>query len=191
MFKRDAECGFRSESRSMKIAKYGLILSVFLGISALGTALQTRLTPQMKSSPVEPENISGMYSFEREGEFVQITVEMRSGKTDRSKPLTVTGYISRYGDSDSDRGAFLDYFFSKGSLDGENINFATKPVHGIAYEFTGKVVRGSVPRDKDGYYELRGTLTQLVIARDKVVSSKQREITMKLFPDLDRPTTSN
>jgi hypothetical protein len=48
------------------------------------------------------------------------------------------------------------------------------------------VQRGAAQtRDKDGYYELRGTLTQNVVSTDKTVSSRQREITLKLFPNLD------
>src|SRR5437764_14196668 len=102
-----------------------------------------------------------MYSFEREGEFVQVTVEQRSAKADKTKPLAVTGYVSRYADTDSDRGAFLDYFFTKGALDGDKISFTTKSVHGIFYAFSGTVARGAAAtRDKDGNYELRGTLTQ-------------------------------
>jgi len=74
----------------------------------------------------------------------------------------------------------------KGSLDGDKITFVTKPVHGISYEFAGTVERGAAAtHDKDGYYELRGTLTQNTIAQDKIIAAKSREITMKLFPDLD------
>src|SRR5689334_1897624 len=52
-----------------------------------------------------PDEISGMYTFLREGEFVQITVE--NGK--------LSGFVSRYGERDSDRDVFLDQFFSKAS----------------------------------------------------------------------------
>jgi hypothetical protein len=186
MFKRDAESGFYCEPRSMRTAKYGLILSVFVCLAAIVCMAQAKPAPAPPTAQSD-DNISGMYSFEREGEFVQVTVEVRSTKADKTKPLAVTGFISRYGDTESDRGAFLDYFINTGTLDGDSIHFVTKPVHGIAYEFTGKVVRGTVTREKDGYFELRGTLVQNAMQRDKVVSSKQREITMKLFPDLDRP----
>ena len=50
------------------------------------------------SAPAAAPDISGMYTFLRDGEFVQID---RDGSQ-------IDGFISRYGDSDSDRGAFLD-----------------------------------------------------------------------------------
>jgi hypothetical protein len=81
----------------------------------------------------------------------------------------------------------LDYFITKGALDGDQVTFVTKTVHGISYQFSGVISRGSaLTRDKDGYYQLRGTLTQNTVAQDKIVSAKTREITMKLFPDLDQ-----
>ena len=185
MFKRDAQSGFPREPRSMRPADYGLLLSI-VGIFAVSICVAQVTKPAPLTSDPSSE-LSGMYSFEREGEFVQISVEQRTAKSDKTKPLAVTGFISRYGDSDSDRGAFLDYFITKGSLDGGKISFVTKPVHGISYEFMGTVARGKTEtRDKDGYYELRGTLTQNIVEQDKVTSAKSREITMKLFPDLDR-----
>src|SRR5258706_3815168 len=48
------------------------------------------------------DEYSGMYSFVRDGEFIQITIEDKSA---------VSGFISRFGDSESDRGACLDQFF--------------------------------------------------------------------------------
>lgn len=161
----------------MNPADYGVLLSILLLFAPFACA---------QTATSDFSQISGMYSFEHEGEFVQITVEMRSAKADKTKPLAVTGFISRYADGDSDRGAFLDYFISKGSLDGEKLTFQTKTVHGINYTFAGRVLRGSaVSRDKDGYYEVRGTLTQNAVSQERVVSAKSREITMKLLPDLD------
>ena len=191
MFKRVVPSGFRGESRLMSVTNYGIVLSIVAAFvlcgSAPSKAAQTQHTPV--AVPQRFEDISGMYSFEREGEFVQITVEQRAANADKTKPLAVTGYISRYADTDSDRGAFLDYFFTKGSLDGDKISFTTKTVHGIFYSFSGTVARGAaLTRDKDGYYELRGTLTQNTVAPDKTISARSREITMKLFPDIDRDT---
>src|SRR5579864_4541378 len=45
---------------------------------------------------------SGMYTFLKEGEFVQVTLEDAGH---------VTGFVSRFGDGESDKGAFLDQFF--------------------------------------------------------------------------------
>src|SRR4051794_22600565 len=73
--------------------------------------------PADAAKPVTVEDISGMYSFLREGEFVQINIEEGNA---------VTGFVSRYGDSDGDKGAFLDQFFSKAAFDGKHLTFATK-----------------------------------------------------------------
>ena len=88
---------------------------------------------QGSSTPNATENYSGMYSFLQDGEFVQVTVE------DEGR---VTGFISRYGDSESDRGAFLDQFFKQGKLDGTKLSFTTETVHGVWYEFKGTIERG-------------------------------------------------
>ena len=120
-----------------------------------------------------PDEISGMYTFLREGEFVQITVE--SGK--------LSGFVSRYGERESDRDAFLDQFFSKASLAGNHIDFITKPVHGTWYEFSGDVNRGEAKTpDKEGYWIIRGTLKQYDQDEAGQVAAKSREITMKSFP---------
>lgn len=120
-----------------------------------------------------PDEISGMYTFLREGEFVQITVE--NGK--------LSGFVSRYGERESDRDAFLDQFFSKASLEGNHINFTTKPIHGTWYEFSGDVNRGDARTpDKEGYWIIRGTLKQYDQDETGQVSAKSREITMKSFP---------
>jgi hypothetical protein len=178
MFKRDAESGIWREPRSMNLVSYGLLLSL-LAVCAMAQA------PKPDQPAQDFSGISGMYSFEHEGEFVQVTVEQRTAKADKPKPLAVTGYISRYADTDSDRGAFLDYFIAKGSLDGSTITFVTKPVHGVFYGFKGQVARGAATsRDKDGYYELRGILTKTT-ATGETSSAQTKEITMKLYPDVD------
>jgi hypothetical protein len=119
------------------------------------------------------DEISGMYTFLREGEFVQITVE--EGK--------LSGFVSRYGDRDSDRDAFLDQFFSKASLEGRKINFNTKPVHGTWFEFAGEVSRGEAKStDKEGYWVLRGTLKKYSEDENKNVSADSRQVTFKSFP---------
>jgi hypothetical protein len=121
-----------------------------------------------------PADYSGMYSFLREGEFVQITVE-DAGK--------VTGFVSRYGDSESDRGAFLDQFFKQGKLDGTKLSFTTDTVHGVWYDFQGTISRGEgkTPSD-EAYYIVKGTLTEYQTDADKKVSSKSREVQFKSFP---------
>ena len=120
-----------------------------------------------------PDEISGMYTFLREGEFVQITVE--NGK--------LSGFVSRYGERESDRDVFLDQFFSKASLSGNHIEFTTKQIHGSWYEFSGNVSRGDAKTpDKEGYWIIRGTLKQYDQDEAGQVAAKSRDITMKSFP---------
>ena len=115
-----------------------------------------------------------MYTFLKEGEFVQVTVE-DAGK--------VTGFVSRYGDLDSDRGSFLDQFFKDGKLDGTKLNFTTQTVHGTWFEFKGTVERGDGKNVGDeAYYVLKGTLTENVTDVAKKTTSKSREVNFKSFP---------
>ena len=146
---------------------------------ALCSILFVGLTPlmaqQKPSSPAAGSgDISGMYTFLQEGEFVQINIE-DGGK--------VTGFISRYGDTDADKGAFLDHMFSDGSLKGNHIQFKTKTVHGVSYEFSGTVERGEAKSpDEEGYRVLRGKLTEYTEDANKKTTARSREITMKSFP---------
>src|SRR5271155_3500408 len=96
-------------------------------------------------------DISGMYTFLREGEFVQLTVD--DGR--------LSGYVSRFGDSDSDKGQFIDQFFDKTSLQGDRLSFTTKIIHGMWYEFSGTITitSGRKPPE-EGYRVIKGTLIQ-------------------------------
>ncbi len=115
-----------------------------------------------------------MYAFLQEGEFIQLTIEEEN---------RVTGFVSRYGDSESDRGAFLDQFFKQAKLEGNKLNFATATVHGVWYEFKGTVERGEGNKAGDeGYYVLKGILTQFSTDANKKTSSKSREVAFKSFP---------
>jgi hypothetical protein len=136
------------------------------------SSLLTAQNPPQNSTPAE--DFSGMYSFLRDGEFVQLTIE-DAGR--------VTGFVSRYGDSESDRGAFLDQFFKQGKLEGIKLSFTTDIVHGVWYEFKGTIERGEgkTPGD-EAYYILKGTLTEYRTDADKKVTSKSREVTFKSFP---------
>ena len=135
--------------------------------------LSSLLTAQ--DSTAQPtEDYSGMYSFLRDGEFVQLTIE------DEGR---VTGFVSRFGDLESDRGAFLDQFFKQAKLDGTKLSFTTATVHGIWYEFKGTVERGQGKTLADeAYYVLKGTLTEYRTDADKKVTSKSREVAFKSFP---------
>ena len=115
-----------------------------------------------------------MYTFLQEGEFVQINVE------DASR---VTGFVSRYGDSNGDKGAFLDHMFKQGELKGTHVHFVTRVVHGISFEFDGNAERGEAKGANDeGYRVLRGKLTQYTEDENKKTTAKSREVTLKSFP---------
>jgi len=144
----------------------------------LCTLLNAQGTTPIAPTPKPAEDYSGMYSFLQDGEFVQLNIE-DAGQ--------VTGFISRYGDLQSDHGQFLDHFFKPGTLDGRNLAFTTQTVHGVWYEFTGTIERGPGKRPGDeAYYLLKGKLTQNTTDPNKKTSSKSREVAFKSFPqDLD------
>jgi hypothetical protein len=112
-----------------------------------------------------------MYSFLREGEFVQITIENKG---------SVSGFISRFGDSESDRGTFLNQFFKSGTSEGNKLNFTTD---GVWFAFEGAFNRGSGTKpDEEGYYLLRGGLTRFSTDTEKKVTSQVTQVELKSFP---------
>ncbi|HVY92937.1 MAG TPA: hypothetical protein VHA14_09320 [Bryobacteraceae bacterium] len=126
------------------------------------------------ASSTNSDEISGMYTFLQEGEFVQINLEEGS---------RITGFISRYGDSTGDKGAFLDQMFTRGELKGSHVHFVTRVVHGVSYEFDGDAARGDAKSASDeGYRVLRGKLTQYTEDENKKTTAKSREVTLKSFP---------
>jgi hypothetical protein len=117
---------------------------------------------------------SGMYTFLKEGEYLQITVE-DAGQ--------VTGFISRYDEVASEKGTFIDQFFKTGKLDGGKLSFTTKSSNGIWFEFTGMAQRGEAQNPGDeAYYVLKGTLTENTTGPDKKVSTRPQDVTFKMFP---------
>jgi hypothetical protein len=130
----------------------------------------TRPSQDTKAGP----RYSGMYSFLKEGEFVQLTIE---------DGVQLTGFVSRYGDGESDKGAFLDQFFKTGKLEGNNLSFTTEIVHGVWFDFKGTVERGEGKNPGDeGYYVLKGTLIQSSTDVNKKVSSHSQNVLFKMFP---------
>jgi hypothetical protein len=137
---------------------------------------QTPAPPPSKDDP----GYSGMYTFLKEGEFVQVTVE-DAGR--------VTGFISRFGDGESDKGAFLDQFFKTGKLEGNKLSFTTEVVHGVSYDFHGTVERGEGKNPGDeAYFVIKGTLTENVTDANKKVSSHPRDVVFKMFPQEASPS---
>jgi hypothetical protein len=139
-----------------------------------GSLAAAQTTPKTAASPKTAEDYSGMYTFLKEGEFVQLTVE-DGGQ--------LTGFVSRFGDEDSDKGAFLDQFFKQARLEGKKLTFTTQTVHGAWYEFKGTVERGEGKNVGDeSYYVLKGKLTQHKTDAQGRVSSQAREVVLKAFP---------
>ena len=149
-----------------------------LGLSAQdekpSTQKQNEKAPPASSDSATAQSYSGTYSFLKEGEFLQLTVEDGG---------TVTGFISRYGDGESDKGAFLDQFFKTGKLDGSKLSFTTEMIHGVGFDFRGSVERGEGKNPGDeAYYVLKGTLTQNISDANKKVTSHPRPAVFKMFP---------
>jgi hypothetical protein len=159
--------------------------ALVLWLAAIGAAQKPGqpqpAVPAPSASNPAAEDISGIYSFLKDGEFLQITLE----------PAGVSGYISSRGDLESDRGVFLDHFFSSASVQGHDVVFATKPVHGVWFEFKGRFDRGKAKdKTEDGYYLLRGTLTEFVTDAAKKTTSRSREVEFKWLaqPDDEAPS---
>jgi hypothetical protein len=165
----------------MKLRDLLVVIAAVL-IAALPSALlgqEPKATPSPSKPPAanqaqDGRQYSGMYSFLSEGEFVQITVE------DQGK---VAGFVSRYGDGPSDKGAFLDQYLHSGKLDGNKLSFTTETVHAVWYEFKGIVERGEGKSPGDeAYYVLKGTLTDNTIDAAKKTSTHSQDVVFKMFP---------
>jgi hypothetical protein len=153
-----------------------MLATVCQAQAGLATRGQNKAAQEDSANAVAPhaaEDISGMYSFVKEGEFLQITLDKNA----------VTGYISRMGDSDSDNGVFLDQFFARADVQGHDVSFTTRPLHSVWYEFKGKFTRGpGKTKGDDSYYILRGTLKELTTNNaEKTISSRSREVEFKLL----------
>jgi len=152
----------------------GCLLTLAAARSPIPSAVQNVAKSQDATG-----DISGMYTFLREGEFVQLTVE--EGR--------LSGYVSRFGDSDSDKDQFIDQFLDKTSLEGDHLSFSTKIVHGVWYDFSGTIstTSGRKPAE-EGYRVIKGTLIQHATDAKGAEKTMQRQVEFKSFPaDLSRP----
>jgi hypothetical protein len=145
---------------------------------ALIVALPSVVTGQnLPASAVNPADLSGMFTFLKEGEFVQLTVE--DGK--------LSGFISRFGDTDSDKGQFIDQFFDKTSLNGDHLYFKTKTVHALWYEFDGTLdVATGKHAGEEGYRVMRGKLTLHAADTKGAEHPSEKTVEFKSFPDMRR-----
>jgi hypothetical protein len=106
---------------------------------------------QGKTDSLIPEEASGEYLLGRPGEVVQIILQFGE----------LSGYISRQGDGENDSGTPLTFFFDKASIQGQELHFTTRQIHGIWYSFQGTIVRGpGKSREEAGYYLLTGDLIE-------------------------------
>ncbi len=144
------------------------LLAVFAAALVAQTPSQSGIAHDPTSDP------AGLYSFVKEGESVQITLE--DGQ--------LSGYITRLGESDSDKGQLIDQFFSKGSLKDKHLTFATKPVHGVWFEFDGaiEIQPGKAP-GAEGYRVLKGTLKQHTEDAKGADKVRERTVEFKSFPE--------
>lgn len=133
---------------------------------------------QAPATPAVSGDLSGMFTFLKEGEFVQLTVD--DGQ--------LTGFVSRFGDTDSDKGQFIDQFFDKATLQGDHLHFTTKPVHAVWYEFDGTLTTvAGKQKGEEGYRVIRGKLTMHSADAKGVEHASERTVEFKSFPDMRMP----
>jgi hypothetical protein len=165
----------------MNFVRAVFVAAVFCAVAfAMPAAQDSKATaPKTEGSPAtkraaKGHEYSGIYSFLKDGEFVQITVE------DEGR---VTGFVSRYGEGESDQGAFLDQYFRSAKLDGTNLAFTTETLHAVWFDFKGTVERGEGKNLGDeGYYVLRGTLIDNTSDAQKKITAHSRDVVFKMFP---------
>ncbi|HWZ44274.1 MAG TPA: hypothetical protein VNW97_12420 [Candidatus Saccharimonadales bacterium] len=116
------------------------------------------------------EDISGAYSFLHEGESLQLILDAAS----------VSGYVVRKGDLDSDRGVVLSQFFRQAAVEGHEVSFTTKTIHGVWFEFKGRFERGAgKAKTADGYYLLKGELKEFTTDQEGKSTARTRGVEFK------------
>ncbi len=168
-------------SYALKIVCFVVIGWMLAGAQANPDAHNKDDQTKPPTPPIPGAQYSGMYSFLREGEFIQITVENQEGR--------VTGVVSRYGDSEGGSGDFLEHFFKSGKIEGNQLAFSTETVQGVSFDFRGTVERGEgKSRVDEGYYVLKGTLVENITDAEKKTSSNSHAVVLKAFPQDVAPT---
>lgn len=156
----------------MKRAFFLLLVFATLALSAQQPARDPKPPAAKAEAAPQLGDISGSYSFLKDGEYLQINLE--EGR--------VTGFVSRFGELDSDRDVFLDQFFEKAALVGNKLTFTTKKIHGVWFEFSGTAERGPAKTAaEEGYYVLKGRLTQYATDAAGKSSGRFREVVFKSF----------
>jgi hypothetical protein len=140
----------------------------------------SQLQPDPKSSAAaDPTALSGEYEFLHQGEILQLTIQPDDSSADKK----ITGFVSRHGELESDRGTPLDHFITNGVLHGDQLQFRTGTIHGVWFEFKGSIKRGPghSPGER-GYFMLEGKLTEHVVDRDRHETAQSREVTFHSMP---------
>jgi hypothetical protein len=165
-----------------------LILVLFCGVLAGAQDAKAATNAAAAASPSQADSSagqgsaqqgsaqewSGMYSFLKEGEFVQLTVEEQG---------EVTGFISRYSDGNGDKGVFVDQFFKSAKLEGNKLSFTTEAAKGEWFAFKGTIERGAGKNPGDeGYYALKGALTRNTTDANKKVTAQSHDVALNMFP---------
>ncbi len=124
-----------------------------------------------------PEDVWGSYQFDHSDDSIELDL-------DRNK---LTGYITQLGDAETDSNTPLTFFFDQSAIDGGEISFQTRVVHGVWYSFRGTIVRGDgKTRADEGYYVLRGVLAthHPQSGRDKSADEmiEKRQVHFKSMP---------
>jgi hypothetical protein len=154
-------------ARAMAFVLATALSAGFLCATGAGQAVPEKSTSNAQA-------YSGMYTFLKEGEFVQVTVEDDGH---------VTGFVSRFGDGESDKGVFLDQFFKTAKLEGDKLSFSTEVVHGVSFDFKGTLARGDGKNPGDeAYFVLQGALAENTSDVNKKVTSHSRDVAFKMFP---------
>ena len=139
--------------------------------AALVTAL---LASTMLAWAQFEDDFANSYTFLAADEELQLSVVQGN---------ILLGYVSAHGIGETDRHLLLAMFFQKGTIEGDQIYFLTKPVHGLRYEFKGKIGRGPAKSSaEEGYFQITGTLTEHLTSGEGKVTSRNREVTFKSMP---------
>src|SRR3954465_956365 len=123
---------------------------------------------------VGEDGVSNTYTFLAEDEDLQLSAVPGH---------ILLGYVNTHGVGETDRDLLLSMFFQKGTIDGDQLYFITKPVHGLRYEFKGKLSRGTAKSPaEEGYFQISGTLTRHLADDEGKITSHSREVTSKSLP---------
>ena len=140
----------------------------------VGLLLLCLLSLGIAAAQVGEDGVSNTYTFLGEDEDLQLSAVPGN---------ILLGYVNTHGVGETDRHLLLAMFFQKGTIDGDQVYFITKPVHGLRYEFKGKISRGpGKSTAEEGYYQIVGTLTQHLADEEGKVVSHSREATFKSIP---------